>query len=54
MLKKKKLYFTYRGRVSLSILLKSAGVKKDDSVAVQSFTCSAVIEAIISLKAKSN
>ena len=48
----KKLYFTYRGRVSLYILLKAMNVQKNDLVAVQSFTCSAVIESILALKAK--
>ena len=45
----KRLYFTYRGRVSLYILLKAMNVQKNDLVAVQSFTCSAVIEAILAL-----
>ncbi len=48
----KKLYYTYRGRVSLYILLKAMNIQKGDLVAVQSFTCSAVIESILALKAK--
>lgn len=52
MMRDKNLYYTYRGRVSLYILLKAMNVQKDDLVAVQSFTCSAVVEAILALKAK--
>ena len=48
----KKFKYTYRGRVSLFLILKSMDIKPDDVVAVQSYTCSAVIEAILAAKAK--
>ena len=47
-----KLFFTYRGRSALQIILRAMGIKKNDYVALQGFTCSAVIEAIMSLEAK--
>jgi len=42
----------YRGRVALSELLISAGVKNGDSVAIQAYTCSAVPEGVIASGAK--
>lgn len=41
----------YRGRVAAAELLRAAGVKEGDLVAIQAFTCSAVPEAVMSLGA---
>ncbi len=50
--KKLSIFYGYRGRVCLSMVLQAAGVKKGDYVACQSFTCVAVPEAIISIGAR--
>ena len=52
MLNLNNIKYTYRGRVSLYIILKSMDIKQGDIVAVQSYTCSAVVEAILALRAK--
>ncbi|HEX2862285.1 MAG TPA: DegT/DnrJ/EryC1/StrS family aminotransferase [Lacunisphaera sp.] len=41
----------YRGRVAMAELLKAAGVRKGDEVAIQAFTCVAVPEAVLSIGA---
>jgi len=42
----------YRGRVGLHAILKALGVGRDDEVAIQAFTCVAVPEAIMALRAR--
>ena len=46
------VFYGYRGRVCLRMVLEAAGVRKGDYVVCQSFTCVAVPEAIISIGAK--
>lgn len=48
----KNLFYTFRGRVALFIILKSLGIKKGDRVITQSYTCSAVPEAIFATGSK--
>ena len=45
-------YVYFRGRVALYAILEALGVKKDDEIITQAFTCIAVPEAIIAISAK--
>lgn len=45
-------FFYYRGRVAMAELLKAAGVRPGDEVAIQAFTCVAVPEAVLAIGAR--
>lgn len=45
-------YFTYRGRVALTLLLKALDVGPGDEVIIQAFTCEAVPEAVLATGAR--